>query len=110
MREFSEKEIEEKYKDLKMMNVPDMWEDIERNLAPKNVEFKNVESKNAESQMTEKKADNKKAVGSRGKRIPIGRIASIAAVLAVVLLAVPVWNMIRQGVDGTMKSSDCTAS
>lgn len=102
MREFSEKELEEKYKDLKMLDIPDMWEDIERNLAPKN-----VESKNAESQTTEKKANSKKAVRSRRKRIPIGRIASIAAVLVVVLLVVPVWNMIRQGVDGTMKSSDC---
>lgn len=127
MREFSEKELEEKYKDLKMQDIPDMWEDIERNLAPKkvksknaeskntesknaeskNVESKKVESKNVESKRMKKAADNKKTVRSRRKKIPIGRIASIAAVLTVLFLAVPVWNMIRQGVDGTLKSSDC---
>lgn len=33
--EFSEKELQDNYKNLKMMEVPDMWDEIERNLAPK---------------------------------------------------------------------------
>ena len=36
MRELSEKELELEYKNLKLTDIPDMWENIERNLAPKN--------------------------------------------------------------------------
>lgn len=38
MKKFSEKELEEAYKNIRMMEAPDMWEKIERNLAPKQTE------------------------------------------------------------------------
>ena len=69
MRELSEKELEKEYKDLKMTDIPDMWDDIERNLAPK----------------------KKKRV------VPIRRIASMAAVVAAVAVLVPVMYVIQQG-------------
>ena len=35
MRKMSEKEIEKIYKDLKLTDIPDLWDNIEGNLAPK---------------------------------------------------------------------------
>ena len=71
MRELSDKELEDEYRDLKMTDIPDMWESIERNLAPKKPK----------------------------KVIPIRTIASLAAVVAVVLLLAPVVRSIRQSED-----------
>lgn len=75
MKELSEKELELEYKNLKMMDVPDMWADIERNLAPKNPV----------------RSEQKK------KAIPIRRISSIAAAVAVVLLLIPAANVVMSG-------------
>ncbi len=81
MRELSEKELEDEYRNLKMTDVPDMWKSIERNLAPK----------------------------KQKKVIPIRPIASLAAVVAVVLLLVPVVRSIRQSKSGDMAYENSAA-
>ena len=68
MTEFSEKELEELYKDIKLQEIPSMWEDIERNLAPKKPR----------------------------KVFKFRYYASAAAVVFVLLLAVPVLQNIRK--------------
>lgn len=68
MREFSEKELQEEYKNLKMTEIPDMWDDIERNLAPK-----------------------------KKKVISLRVLGSVAAVFAAVILIGPVLHVIQQG-------------
>ncbi len=76
MKEFSEKELEDQYKNWKMMDVPPMWEEIEKKLAPK-----------------EKRVPA--SVGKR-KRVPMRRMAAAAAILCVLLLG-PAWYQIRKG-------------
>lgn len=64
MRELSEKEMEELYKNAKLTEIPDMWDEIERNLAPK-----------------------------KKKKSPmkwIAPITSLAAVMLLVLVLIPV--------------------
>ena len=72
MKEFSEKELEELYKDVKLQEIPSMWEDIERNLAPKKPR----------------------------KVLKFRYYASAAAVVLVLLLAVPVLQNIRKADSG----------
>lgn len=72
MKEFSEKELEELYKDVKLQEIPSMWEDIERNLAPKKPR----------------------------KVLRFRHYASAAAVVLVLLLAVPVLQNIRKSDSG----------
>lgn len=99
MKELSEKELENEYKDLKMTDVPDMWADIERNLAPK-------ESKEPDD--SKPSGEDLKLVPIRMKnRIPIKKIASMAAVVAAVLLLVPVAHVIQKG---TLNSMDMSGS
>lgn len=71
----SEKELEQAYKEAKMMEVPDLWGDIEKNLTPK----------------------------KKKKKIPVRRLATIAAVFLVVVILIPTLKQIREGSskDGT---------
>ena len=78
MRELSEKEIEIEYRDVKLTDIPDMWNDIERNLAPKR----------------------------RKRVIPVRRIASMAAVVAAVILLIPVASVVLQSEKGNMDAND----
>ncbi len=105
MRELSEKELELEYKNLKLTDIPDMWENIERNLAPKNPvkaeQIKEgIQKKKPEKQQAEAEIQQKKKV------VPIRRISSIAAAVAVVLLLVPVANVVMSG----GKSEDAAAN
>ena len=77
MRELSEKELEIEYKNEKLIEIPDMWEDIEGKLAPK----------------------KKKRV------IPYGRIAAMAAAVIVMLVLGPVMYYMQQGGDKSMNNS-----
>lgn len=75
--EFSEKYLTSNYRNIKMTDVPPMWEEIERNLAPKKPK----------------------------KVIPVRRLASLAAVVLAVLILVPVLYVLRQG-QGKKSASD----
>lgn len=103
MREFSEKELELKYKDEKLMEIPDLWENIERNLAPKNIKPE-CEQKKTSNKVVEvrsrKKADT--------KGISVRKIASIAAAVAVVILLGPTVYVIQQAKGGA--TADCAGS
>lgn len=76
MKEFSEKELEDKYKDWKMMDVPPMWDVIEKNLAPKKIEG---------SVSIVKK-----------RRFSVRRMAAAAAAVCLLLLW-PVLHLAQQG-------------
>lgn len=76
--ELSDKHLMEKYKNLKMTDVPPMWEEIERNLAPKKLK----------------------------KVVPFRRLASLAAVFLAVVVLIPVMYMIQRGQTKDMNSSD----
>lgn len=66
MNKLSEKELEKYYKELRMTDVPPMWDEIERNLAPK-------------------KTDRKRTI-PLWRRIPVKQLSAAAAVLVVALL------------------------
>lgn len=76
MRELSEQELEEQYKEAKMMEVPSMWDKIEGNLADR----ERIEL------VPDREQRAKKDIVSFQKRIPVGKLAAAAAALAVVLL------------------------
>lgn len=71
MKKFSEKEIEESYKKEKMTDIPDLWEKIEGNLAPR----------------------ERTGKGHRS----FAWVSGLAAVLAIVLLTVPMWQLFSGG-------------
>lgn len=76
--ELSEKYLTSNYRNIKMTDVPPMWEEIERNLAPKKPR----------------------------RAIPLRRLASLAAVVLAVLILVPVLYVLRQGQGKKMSQSD----
>ncbi len=71
MKELSEKELEDQYRNLKMTDVPDLWESIERNLAPKKPQ-------------------------KAKKTVPNRLVVPLAAAVAVAVLLVPVTGVLRQ--------------
>ncbi len=97
MKELSEKELEKYYKELRMTDVPPMWDEIERNLAPKEKrEPSEVISENEISSISEKEpptvqkeADRKRTI-PLWRRIPVKQLSAAAAVLVVALLLVSV--------------------
>lgn len=76
--EFSENYLTSNYRNIKMTDVPPMWEEIERNLAPRKPR----------------------------KVIPLRRLASLAAVVLAVLILVPVLYVLQQGQGKKMSQSD----
>ncbi len=89
MKEFSEKELEDQYKNWKMMDVPPMWDEIEKNLAPK---------------------ENRVPVSVvKRKRFPVRRMAAAAAILCVLLLG-PAWYQIRKGLSVKSESGSVDES
>lgn len=84
-QEWEDQEIEEAYKNLRMTEIPPMWEEIERRLVPKG---------------QTKAAEQPKGEGKRRRDIPgktVRVLAPMAAAIAVVLIAVPVWHLANQG-------------
>lgn len=69
MKDLSEKEIEKEYKEIKMAEIPDLWDDIEKKLPPR-----------------------RRKSGIRPRHL-----ISMAAAAAVLVLLVPVLHVIRQG-------------
>lgn len=76
--EFSENYLTSNYRNIKMTDVPPMWEEIERNLAPRKPR----------------------------KVIPLRRLASLAAVVLAILILVPVLYVLQQGQGKKMSQSD----
>ena len=70
MNKLSEKELEKYYKELRMTDVPPMWDEIERNLAPRET--------------------SRKSTIPLWRRIPVKQLSAAAAVLVVALLLVSV--------------------
>lgn len=95
MKEFSEKELEEAYKNVKMMEVPDMWEEIERNLAPKKTA--GTESRKA--------LEPEQAASRKKKRTNVWKYTSAAAAAIVLLLILPVSYILNLTVGGRMDGS-----
>lgn len=97
MNKLSEKGLEKYYKELRMTNVPPMWDEIERNLAPREKkESSEVISGNEISSISEKEPSTvSKEIGRNSalplwRRIPVKRLSAVAAVLVVALLLVSV--------------------
>lgn len=82
MKEFSDKELEVFYKEEKLRDIPDLWKNIEGNLAPKNTTTNIVET------------DSK---GARKKHLSFRWFAGAAAVLVVAVLAIPGLRMLGGG-------------
>ena len=76
MKKMSEKELEDRYREQRMKDVPSMWDEIEKNLAPKESASKNT-------------------IPFR-KRIPVKQLSAVAAILVVAVLLVsvlkPLWE------------------
>ena len=92
MRELSEQELEEQYKEAKMTDVPSMWDKIEGNLA----DGERVEP------VPDREQRAKKDIVSFRKRIPVGKLAAAAAALAMVLLLASVVKPLG----GTLQKND----
>ena len=97
MNKLSEKELEKYYKELRMTDVPPMWDEIERNLAPREKkEPSEVISGNEISSISEKEPSTVSKKTSRNstiplwRRIPVKQLSAAAAVLVVALLLVSV--------------------
>lgn len=121
MKEYSDREIEQRYKDWKKAQVPPMWEQIEQRLTPKKAQVPSMQEQIEQRlapktegdsacvdgreqdgssqalQRPERAPAKPAAFGVRRRRFRIGRLAAAAAVLAVLLLAGPVWSMIERG-------------
>ncbi len=92
MRELSEQELEEQYKEAKMMEVPSMWDKIEGNLADR----ERIEP------VPDREQKAKKDIVSFRKRIPVGKLAAAAAALAVMFLLASVFKPLV----GTLQKED----
>lgn len=71
MKEFSEKELENAYRNIKMMEVPDMWEEIERNLAPKQTGASEAEQVEAPKAERTKALEAEQVEASEAERIVV---------------------------------------
>lgn len=90
MRDLSDEELEELYKNAKMQEVPPIWEQIEGQIPPKHEEAHRGNS------------------GNRGKWKSFRRYVPVAAALLVLLALIPAWYVIRNA--GTDTRTDTVAN
>lgn len=101
MSKLTEKELLEQYKNLKMMDTPAMWDDIERNLAPKKV--------SAGQEDSGQTAEGRAAAFRKKQVVSFRRWVSFAAVVLAVLVIGPVVYFIgtnqSKGMDDSSKGT-----